>query len=144
MKIANTIVVLDHSNDGPPVFDVSIQPIEPGKPAPFRMAWPRMERGAIVARQQTAKLVTCILFSIDPDLPPETRRLAVLAQGGTIPDELAPHATYLGSYVHPNGHPVSIYEFPMDDALLGEVTPAGPDILAALENTQPQTQGETP
>jgi hypothetical protein len=86
------------------------------------------------ARQGRVKLITCLLFSFDPDLEPETRRVGILTMAGHIPEELAPDAVYLGSFLHPQGLPVSVYEFPVTELVDGDLPVAEPlDVMAAIE-----------
>lgn len=147
--IVHQIVELDHAHqEGPPVFDIEVPPFAPGIPAPVRHVYCRVERGEIVGPRQNVKLFSCVVFACNPELPPEKRRLALLAPTGRIPDELASQHAYLGTYLHPaNGMPISVYEFPWspmeDETAVDEATPDPLAAINAVRDSQ-AADGEVP
>lgn len=140
MKITEHVIALDQQNEGPPVFDIEI-PTLAGQPAPCRMVYGRLEQPKVLGAKP--RLVHCAIFAFDPDEPKQTRRLAILTGSGYIPEELAPDAKYLGSYIHPRtGGAISLYEIPCvpleDDAV---PTEKPVDVVAAIEAARDAQDG---
>lgn len=132
MKLQQRVIELI-VEEGPPIFDVRVPPAEPGVPGEIAHVYCRVERGKIVSKQQTARIVTCLLLLVDPDLPDEVRRFGLLLPGGHVADGIAQDARHVGSFLHPaNGSPISVFEFPWT-ALDEEPAAEGPDVLAAID-----------
>lgn len=134
--IKEIVVGLDQTTDGPPVFDIEI-PTCSGQPAPCRMFFGRVEKPKLLG--QPPKLVHCAVFAVNDAEPKHVRRLAILTEGGAIPDELAADAKYLGSYIHPRTFgPISLYEFPWAPLEAEQVDQPVEklDVMAALENAR--------
>jgi hypothetical protein len=135
VKIQQVLIELSLTVEGPPIFDIQLQPRAPGVPAPVLLVYPRVERSSIIAKTQQVKLVTCLVFAVDPDLPVENRRLGLLTPGGMIPDELADEAQHLGTFQHPaNGAPISVYEFKYEEIA---IDPAEERALRLVEDPVP-------
>lgn len=144
-KLQHTVVELPHSGVGPPVFVIKVPRRSDVSKAPCVMVYGTVERSKIVESKLT--LITNLVFAIDPELPEEERVILIMTPSSTLPEQLAPHATYLGAHLHPQGgFPICVYELPSEevaafDAAVEEAakraTSSAPvDVLAALQNVQ--------
>lgn len=142
MKIVEKILELIPDGEGPPVFDVEVNPYMPGVPGLIRHVFGVIRKSDIVAAagRQRARIITCVVVAVDPELPVEKRRFGLMTPGGEIPPDLAEVARWCGTFFIPEyGMPISVYEFPFDGVPV--VDEAGPDIMAALAATAKAAEG---
>lgn len=120
----------------PLVFDIETHPGE------LVTAWGHVEKGSVIAKEQTAKLVPVLVFDVDYDMPKIMKRVVLVPYSGWLGEA---DAMRIGFFMNPlDRSPCLIYEVPYVEAPVVEHTSNDLPAIAGelIEPTKPANTNE--